>query len=178
MPLSFTIMINAQSIKVSKYQNKPIKTISLHRLYRDLKLEYFLALLQRPDVPAEDKITIRALLQKPWNPYIQRHTALTEKARILKEYNLRQYAGWTKTSQMIEIHTHDLGGESSKELLAAYGIIDHVDPQREDMQPKICPSCKEPNKHNARFCSNKECEMPLTYDSYQELKQTHCEQDV
>ncbi len=110
-------------------------------------------------------------MQKPWNPYIQRHTALTEKARILKEYNLRQYAGWTKTSQMIEIYTHDLGGESSKELLAAYGIIDSADPQREAMQPRICPACKEPNKHDARFCANKECEMPLTLDSYQEVKE-------
>lgn len=72
---------------------------------------------------------------------------------------------------MIEIYTHDLGGESSKELLAAYGIIDSADPQREAMQPRICPACKEPNKHDARFCANKECEMPLTLDSYQEVKE-------
>lgn len=35
-----------------------------------------------PTVPAEDKKKIRALLEKPWNPYlVHRHTTLTQLAR-------------------------------------------------------------------------------------------------
>jgi hypothetical protein len=154
----------------SKYINRPIKPISLNRLYRDLKLKYFpKVLLERDDVPTDDKAIIKGLLEKPWNPYIQRHSALTEKARVLKEYNLRQYAGWTKTSSMIEIYTHDLGGESSQELLAAYGIIAQADPGREMLQPKYCTNCQEPNKHDAKFCMK--CRMVLSYEAYEETIQ-------
>jgi hypothetical protein len=155
----------------SKYINRPIKPISLNRLYRDLKLKYFpkLLLVERDDVPTDDKAIIKGLLEKPWNPYIQRHCALTEKARVLKEYNLRQYAGWTKTSSMIEIYTHDLGGESSQELLAAYGIIAQADPEREMLQPKYCTNCQEPNKHDAKFCMK--CRMVLSYEAYEETIQ-------
>jgi len=48
---------------------------------------------------------------------IRRHTALTEKAPLLKDFNLRQHAGWVKSSNMVEIYTHELGGESSEDLL-------------------------------------------------------------
>jgi hypothetical protein len=61
-------------------------------------------------------------LQKPFNPYLRRHSSLSEKARLVSEYTLRQHAGWTKNSDMIEIYTHELGGESSKDLLLAYGF--------------------------------------------------------
>jgi hypothetical protein len=162
----------------SKYINRPIKPISLNRLYRDLKLKYFpKVLVDRDDVPTDDKAIIKGLLEKPWNPYIQRHSALTEKARVLKEYNLRQYAGWTKTSSMIEIYTHDLGGESSQELLAAYGIIAQADPGREMLQPKYCTNCQEPNKHDARFCANSRCGMPLTFEAYESMKEKQQEKE-
>ena len=43
-----------------------------------------------PNVPPEDKHKIKELLKKPWNPYIRRHSSLTEKSTILKEHTLRQ----------------------------------------------------------------------------------------
>src|SRR5215218_9237769 len=61
-------------------------------------------------------------LSKPFNPYLRRHSSLSEKARLVNEYTLRQHAGWTKNSDMIEIYTPELGGESSEDLLLAYGI--------------------------------------------------------
>jgi hypothetical protein len=59
---------------------------------------------------------------KPWYFCNRRHTALTEKARLVNEYDLRQHTGRTKISDMIEIYTHDLGTETSEDLLLAYGI--------------------------------------------------------
>jgi hypothetical protein len=70
------------------------------------------------------------LLQKPWNPYIRRHTSLTAKARLVNEYTLRLHAGWSKTSKMVEVYTHKLGGESSMAFLEAAGILPrkgHID---------------------------------------------------
>ena len=45
-------------------------------------------------VSSEDKIAITELLKKPWNPYIRRHSALTDKSKFLKESILKSHAGW------------------------------------------------------------------------------------
>jgi hypothetical protein len=133
-------------------------------------MKYFPKLLERPDVPPEDKIKIKRLIDsKPWNPYIRRHTALTEKAPLLKDFNLRQHAGWTKTSDMVEVYTHELGGESSEDLLLAYGIdVKSKDKRQQEilLEPKVCPHCSEPNKPEAKLCLA--CGMVLTYDEYNE----------
>lgn len=85
----------------AKYKNRPMNANALYHAYRRMK-EYFKTLLDRPDVPPEDKAIIKNMLQKPWNPYIKRHQSLTEKARLLKnDYSLRLHAGWTKNSKMV-----------------------------------------------------------------------------
>jgi hypothetical protein len=55
-------------------------------IYRKYKIGYFSKLLQDPSISPEDKQKIEHLLKKPWNPYIRRHSALTEKSTILKEH--------------------------------------------------------------------------------------------
>ena len=49
--------------------------------YRD---RHFPKLLKDPIVPPKDKEAIRRLLEKPWNLYIVRHSALTHKSQILR----------------------------------------------------------------------------------------------
>jgi len=84
--------------------------------------ELFPRLLDDPNVLPEDKQRIRELLKKPWNPYVRRHSALTEKSKILKEHTLRQFAGWSTGSNMPQIYLHYFGNESCESLLEAYGI--------------------------------------------------------
>jgi hypothetical protein len=111
-------------------------------------------------------------LQKPWNPYIRRHSALTEKSKLLKEHVLRQHAGWTGTSQMPQKYLHYFGNESSESLLEAYGIVTRDNRLSDTLKPKQCPNCDEPNQPDARFCSR--CKMVLTYDAYNEtLEKQH-----
>jgi integrase len=62
-------------------------------IYDEYKKHLFPKLLESPNVLPEDKQKIRELLKKPWNPYIRRHSALTEKSTILKEQVFRQHAG-------------------------------------------------------------------------------------
>jgi hypothetical protein len=84
---------NANSILLcgfGKSLNRAIGVISLNRIYQDYKNKFFPKLLEDPSVPPEDKQKIRELLKKPWNPYIRRHSSLTEKSTILKEHTLRQ----------------------------------------------------------------------------------------
>jgi predicted nucleic acid-binding Zn ribbon protein len=139
---------------------------SLGALYEKYKENFFPRLLENPNVPPEDKQKIVELLKKPWNPYIRRHSALTEKSGILKEHYLRQYAGWSPSSQMHLIYLHYFGDESTENILEAYGIVSKNKQLSNVLNPKQCPNCNEPNKPDSRFCAK--CRMVLTYDAYNE----------
>jgi integrase/recombinase XerD len=98
--------------------------VGLHKIYcKHYRREFFPKLLEDPSIPPEDKHKIQELLKKPFNPYIRRHSALTEKSKILKEHVLRQHSGWSPRSQMHLKYLHYFGNESSESLLQAYGIV-------------------------------------------------------
>lgn len=80
----------------SVYRNIPLNPMSVAIMYRQQKLEFFPRLLTDPTIPEEDKNKIRILLDKPWNPYVRQHTALTEKLKLLKIpiADHRKYAIW------------------------------------------------------------------------------------
>ncbi len=145
-----------------------MKIQSLNHIYQSYKKEFFPKLLNSPNVSPEDKEKISELLKKPWNPYIRRHSALTEKSKILKEHVLRQHAGWSQTSSMHQKYVHYFGNESSESILEAYGLKPKLE-EIDKLKPKSCPNCQEPNKIDSKFCSK--CRMVLSYDSYTELVQ-------
>ena len=151
-----------------------IKAHRVYRIYYDYKEQIFPRLLGSPDVLPEDKQKIGELLKKPWNPYIRRHSALTEKSRILKEHVLRQHAGWSGSSQMHLKYLHYFGNESNESLLEAYGIVASGQ-QIDKLRPKQCPNCNEPNKPDSRFCTK--CRMVLTYDAYSETLENQKEKE-
>jgi integrase len=68
------------------------------------KAIHFPRLLQDQTVAEPDKAIIRNMLTKPWNLYVFRHSALTEKSQILTESTLRDHAGWTMTSKMPTVY--------------------------------------------------------------------------
>ena len=94
----------------------------LYGIYKGYKENFFPKLLADPTVQSEDKERIKALLLKPFNPYIRRHSALTEKSTKLKSSTLNQHAGWTPNSNMAQKYIHYFGNESSESLLEAYGL--------------------------------------------------------
>ncbi|MGD1836983.1 MAG: hypothetical protein ACPKPY_02860 [Nitrososphaeraceae archaeon] len=135
--------------------------------YEYYKKKFFPELLRNDTFPETDKAIIKNMLTKPWNLYVLRHSALTEKSQILKEHVLRDHAGWSMSSQMPEIYIHYFGNESSKSLLEAKGIIKKEDQEQTIvLKSKQCPNCNEPNKPDSKFCSK--CNMILSYNSYQE----------
>jgi hypothetical protein len=147
-----------------------MKETSLNIIYRRYKLEFFPALLEDPKVVPEDKQKIRDLLKKPWNPYIFRHSALTQKSTILREHTLRQHAGWSIRSNMSQKYLHYYGNESNESLLAEYGIVTEANKGNvllpANLKPKICSNCNESNIPDSKFCGK--CRMILTYDAYEE----------
>lgn len=69
--------------------------------YDYFKKKYFPSLLledkkdkEDSTIPDPDKSIIRNLLTKPFNPYVLRHSSLTEKSTMLTESVLRSHAGW------------------------------------------------------------------------------------
>jgi ribosomal protein L37AE/L43A len=65
-------------------------------------------------------------------------------------------------------YVHYFGNESTESLLEAYGLVDHGI-QINQLNPKQCPNCSEPNKPDSKFCAK--CCMVLSYDSYAEVIQ-------
>jgi hypothetical protein len=152
----------------NKSYGKRLVPTTINQIYAHYKKEFFPKLLEDPKVSPEDKVKIKELLRKPWNPYIRRHSALTEKSKMLKENVLRQYAGWTMGSQMHLKYVHYFGNESNESILEAYGLK----PKFEDidkLKPTQCPNCNESNKIDSKFCVK--CRMVLSYDAYTETIQ-------
>jgi integrase len=160
---------------IGRSLGRSIHVASLHRIYSRYKLELFPKLLQDPHVTEEDKRKIEELLKKPWNPYIRRHSALTEKSSFLKEHILRQHAGWSPRSQMHLKYLHYFGNESSDSILEAYGIITKDKVQSNILRSKQCTNCNESNKPDSRFCAK--CRMVLTYDAYSETLEKQQEKE-
>jgi integrase/recombinase XerD len=163
---------------LGKYIGRKLNERSLWDIYRRYKRDYFPKLLKNANIPHEDKQKITELLKKPWNPYIRRHSSLTEKSTILKEQHLRQHAGWSIRSHMPEKYLHYFGNESSEGILEAYGIKTKDKQLSDVLTPKQCPNCNEPNKPDSKFCAK--CGMVLTYDAYNETleKQQEKESEV
>lgn len=147
---------------------RELSAVSLNGIYREYQTKRFPRLLNDENVPIEDKNKIRDLLKKPWNPYIRRHSGLTEKSKLklLNEYQLRQYAGWSPRSQMHLKYIHYFGNEASESLLEAYGIVTSDKELANTLQYKQCPNCAEPNKPENQFCGR--CKMVLTFGTYHE----------
>jgi integrase len=136
---------------VGKSLGRSIGVPAISLIYKAYKTELFPKLLQNPNVLPEDKQKIRELIKKPWNPYIRRHSSLTEKSKILKEHTLRQFAGWTTGSNMPQKYLHYFGNEASESLLEAYGVVTKDQKLSDVLRPKQCPNCNESNKPDSKF---------------------------
>jgi hypothetical protein len=132
---------------------------------------YFRQLLEDPLVPPEDKKVIEMLLNKPWNPYIRRHTALTEKAMQLPGAAFNQHGGWSVTSKMPRRYIHFFGGESSRAVLEAEGILKKKGEKEDKLKAKICTNCQTPNAPDAIWCVNETCRIALTLEGLQKMKE-------
>jgi integrase/recombinase XerD len=173
-----TFLIPSLDRKHRKFGNRMVEQ-SLNLIYRRYKKEFFPSLLKDPKVVPEDKIKIRELLRKPFNPYIFRHSALTQKSKILKENVLRQHSGWSARSQMHLKYIHYFGNESNENLLEAYGIVTESNKGNillpDNLRPKQCPNCNESNIPDCKFCSK--CRMVLNYDAYEETLEEQKKKD-
>lgn len=129
---------------------------------------YLRRLLEDETVPAEDKERIKKMLAHPFCPYIFRHSGLTKASRVLKEFELRKFAGWTVNSDMPQTYVH-LSNEVTDTLLKAKGILtDEDDKTANLLESKTCTNCNEINRKDAHVCLK--CRMPLTINVIFEMR--------
>jgi integrase/recombinase XerD len=133
---------------------------SLRAMYTDKLKSYFTKLLDEP-IGQDDRNQILHLLQKPWNPYVLRHTTATEYSGRLTTPDANQWFGWSENSNTPSFYRHYYGDEAGKRLLESLGLApqNHTSPL-----PKLreCPNvnCRELNTPEAPFCVK--CNVPLT----------------
>jgi hypothetical protein len=149
--------------------------IGLLHIFTKQYRDYFSKLADDSTVPKEDRQRIGDLLKKPWNLYIRRHSALTQKSAILKEHILRQHAGWSPRSQMHLKYLHYYGNESSTSLLQEYGILPRDNEETDVLRPKQCPNCGEPNRPDQKFCNK--CRLVLSMDAFHDTLKEQQEKD-
>ena len=79
------------------------------------------------------------------NPHSLRHTRLTELAESGKvsEYDLKQIAGWTPSSNMASIYLHFSGKTNINAMLRARGVEveEEHKPEQRKLSSGICPKC-------------------------------------
>jgi hypothetical protein len=112
---------------------------------------------------------------KKWHPYTMRHSSLDKLSRNpnVNDYILRQHAGWSKRSNMVEVYTHELRGDSVEHVMMAYGINikdkrdKSVQQLHKEMVGPHCPFCHTVNIPDTQLCSS--CHKPLTSVSYNKI---------
>jgi hypothetical protein len=156
---------------------RSISRHTIHAVYAKYKKVHFPKLLKDPLVPEDDKRKICDLLQKPWNPYLRRHTAATELFKAVKDPKIvNQYFGWSENSNMYRRYSHYFADDSIDAILT---VIDGLKPpprrsslasssgsNKDLLRPKQCPNCSESNKPEAKFCAK--CKFVLSFDAFNE----------
>jgi integrase len=99
------------------------------------------------------KYAKKAGIKKKLCPHSFRHSRATHLATVLKEVQLRQFFGWTPSSNMPAVYVHLSGRDMDKTLFEHYGIKEPENGNgTSPLKKKVCPRCSVENSVTARFC--------------------------
>jgi site-specific recombinase XerD/phage FluMu protein Com len=103
------------------------------------------------------KIGAKAGITKRVNPHSFRHARASDLAEHLTEQQLKQYLGWTQSSNMCAVYVHDPNTDNA--ILKMNGI-QIEDTHTDGLRVSKCPRCKTINPEKAKYCLT--CGLPLT----------------
>ncbi|MBR9677471.1 site-specific integrase [Candidatus Woesearchaeota archaeon] len=90
-------------------------------------------------------------IKKRYNPHLFRHSRLTYLSQFFSDQQLKIYAGWSKSSTMVEVYSH-LTCKEINEKLAEINGVKIKNKVEENEKPMTCPKCYAPNNKNAQTC--------------------------
>lgn len=106
-----------------------------------------------------DVLAERAGIKKNVHPHLFRHSRATALASKLTEAQMKEYFGWTQSSDMASVYVHLSGRDVDRALLALQGMAKPEDKIEEKMLVCLCLRCKEKNSPAAKFCLR--CGSPM-----------------
>jgi integrase len=124
---------------------------------------------------AKVRLTLRDLAKKSGisklvNPHSFRHARATHLAMILSEAQMKEFFGWTQSSEMASIYVHLSGRDVDNAILKAYGKLPKEEAEKEkEMKLKQCPRCSFENSPELDFCGR--CGLPLDLKTALESKE-------
>lgn len=108
-----------------------------------------------------------------------RHGRLTELSNSgLSEMMLRDYAGWTRGSDMPATYLHPVQKDIEKKLLALKNIVPEEETKLTEVKTTVrkCPRCSTSNPFDAKYCSN--CSMVLDIKIALEMEKVNDKLDM
>ncbi len=107
----------------------------------------------------------RAGINKPFNLHHFRHSRATFLAKYLKESELREFFGWSRSSDMPSVYVHLSGRDVDDAILGVYNksskqVMTAV------LEPIKCFNCKGMNESGRERC--RYCGLPLDFNALRE----------
>jgi site-specific recombinase XerD len=112
----------------------------------------------------------RAGISKKVNPHNFRHSRATHLANYLTEAQMKEFFGWTQSSEMAAVYVHLSGRDIDNAILMkVYGRKTEETERKHELitETRMCLRCKEENVTSNKFCYK--CGMPLDENLNKEI---------
>lgn len=106
-----------------------------------------------------ERIRVKSGVRKRVYPHLFRHSRATALATKLTEAQMKEYFGWTQSSEMAATYVHLSGRDVDSTLLQMYSLKDKPIEKETKLDVHICQRCKEKNSPSQTFCGR--CGNPL-----------------
>ena len=107
------------------------------------------------------KLAKKAGISKRVNPHTFRHSRATALANKLTEAQMKEYFGWTQSSDMAGVYVHLSGRDIDNAILGVYDVK-HSQKETEQFKPLTCARCNTTNSPGSKFCTK--CAYALSAD--------------
>jgi integrase/recombinase XerD len=94
----------------------------------------------------------KAKITKKTNPHNFRHSRATYLANHLTEAQMKEFFGWTQSSEMASVYVHLSGRDVDTALLKTYGLEDKRKDESSKLKPVKCIRCDQTNPPINDFC--------------------------
>lgn len=117
----------------------------------------------------------KLLMEKKWNPYCFRHSAITHDSDYLPGYALNKKVRWTMTSKQPARYIKNRMGDTLRNTILEHNGIVTDQSKKPRITSRACPKCDTVNALENDNCSKKECGYPLTPNAYEKMKRAENE---
>jgi integrase/recombinase XerD len=119
------------------------------------------------------KLALKAGIKKSIHPHLFRHSRASFLANVMTESQMKEFFGWTQSSDMAATYVHLSGRDLDNVLLKASGLAlpenEHGEARTsKGFKVRLCPRCKERNSPAQIFCGR--CGSPLTLKTFMEMQ--------